>query len=183
MRKRGSWIAVACVLCVAVLAYGYLRAASRAYVNLVIAHARAAPGDPGVRAEVTLRDNSGKSLAAGVTDERFGFTQFIHPQFGSCQEEEKAAATSIEGRAKWQECNARKLAWQAGWSASARMVDVRFDRCELRGVALRLRMRRDDWWLWWVPLPHIGGDPLTEFSAKLRVNTDPCDVRVADVYD
>ena len=31
-----------------------------------------------------------------------------------------------------------------------------------------------DWWLWWVPLPHIGGKPLTYYSLSIYVDGTNC---------
>jgi hypothetical protein len=184
-RRRSWWayLAAGSAICIAALAYGYVRATSRAYVNVIVARAEAAPGVSGVRAELILRDAAGNVLAQGETDDRFGFARFVHPTLGSCEEEEKAAAVSVEGRSRWQVCNTRKFEWQAQWSGRVSMMDVRFNACHLTSVPLQLSRRRDEWWLWWVPLPHIGGDPLTEFSAKLRVSENPCRVQAVGIYE
>lgn len=62
-------------------------------------------------------------------------------------------------------------------------MDLGFESCRLFDIPLKLRGRRDDWWFWWVPLPHIGGDPLTEFSAKISVLANRCQARSADIYE
>ena len=92
-------------------------------------------------------------------------------------------AASAEGRAKWNGCISKKFRWQTAWAAQASQVDLGFESCRLFGIPLKLRGRRDDWCLWWVPLPHIGGDPLTEFSAKISVLASPCQARSSDIYD
>jgi hypothetical protein len=37
-------------------------------------------------------------------------------------------------------------------------------------VPVSVREYADDWWLWWVPLPHLGGPPYT--NLELTVNLD-----------
>ncbi len=33
---------------------------------------------------------------------------------------------------------------------------------------------KDDWWLWWIPLPHIGGSPYTYFKLTLWIDSGNC---------
>ena len=170
------------LICTAVLAFGYWRATSRVHIHVSLVNAQASTtGAPVFNAELVLRDSAGNELARGRSDDRFGIVRFAHPQFGSCESEENAA--SAEGRAKWNECISRKFRWQAAWAARVSQVDLGFESCRLFGIPLKLRGRRDDWWLWWMPLPHIGGDPLTEFSAKISVLASPCQARSSDIYD
>ena len=166
----------------AVLAFGFWRATSRVHIHLGLVNAQVGTtGAPVFNAEVVLRDLAGNELARGRSDDRFGIVRFAHPQFGTCESEENAA--SAEGRAKWNECISRKFRWQATWAARVSQLDLGFESCRLVGIPLTLRGRRDDWWLWWVPLPHIGGDPLTEFSARISVRTNPCQARSSGIYD
>jgi hypothetical protein len=51
-----------------------------------------------------------------------------------------------------------------------RFANVKFARCELKRVPAILRESGDDWWLWWVPLAHIGGKPLTYFNVSININ-------------
>ena len=169
------------LICGAALAYGYWRATIRAYINMTVVAAEA--GSEAVGAELTVRDAGGHVLAQGRSDSRFGFVRFAHPTAGSCEDEENTAASSLEARARWQECNSGKFRWQSEWAPRARLLDIRFEECRLTGIPLELRRRRDEWWLWWVPLPHIGGDPLTEFSARIAVRREPCGARVSGPYD
>jgi hypothetical protein len=69
--------------------------------------------------------------------------------------------------------------WQAEWAPKVGAMDIRFADCDVKKIPLTLRMSRDDWWLWWVPLPHIGGDPMTQFSSTVSVYPETCQVRVA----
>jgi len=178
---RGAVLAFACV---AILAYGYWRAWSRANVSInVVAVSSGGTSEPIFNAELVMRDMARNVLAEGKTDARYGFVRFIHPQFGSCEEEEKSATVSADGRARWSTCIGEKFRWQAGWAPRVGLLDIRFWHCHVTDIPLRLRMWRQDWWLWWVPLPHVGGDPLTEYNAKVLANAETCQARAAGLYE
>ena len=169
---------------IAVLAFGYWRAWTRAHVSVnVVAVSSGGKSEPIVNAELVVRDAAGNVLAEGKTDARFGFVRFSHPQFGSCEEEEKSATASMEGRARWNACIAEKFRWQAGWAPRVSHLEIRFAQCHVTGIPLTLRMGRQDWWLWWVPLPHVGGDPLTEYNARVSANAETCQARAIGLYE
>ena len=170
------------LVCTAVLAFGYWRAVSRVHIHIGLVSAQGSTkGAPVFNAQLVVRDLAGNELARGKSDDRFGIVRFAHPRFGSCESEENAA--SAEGRAKWDDCISKKFRWQAAWAPRVSQVDIGFEGCQLFGIPLKLTGRRDDWWLWWVPLPHIGGDPLTEFSARISVLASPCQARSSGIYD
>ena len=134
---------------------------------------------PVFNADLIFRDAAGQLLAEGKSDNRYGIVRFNHPQFGSCESEEAAAMTSTAGRRLWDLCIAAMFRWQAEWAPKVGAMDIRFADCDVKKIPLTLRMSRDDWWLWWVPLPHIGGDPMTQFSSTVSVYPETCQVRVA----
>jgi hypothetical protein len=53
-------------------------------------------------------------------------------------------------------------------------ADVKFAGCEIKRVPINLHENREDWWLWWVPLRHIGGKPFTYFSLSISVDGANC---------
>ena len=170
------------LVCTAVLAFGYWRAVSRVHIHIGLVSAEnSTKGAPVFDAQLVVRDLAGNELARGKSDDRFGIVRFAHPQFGSCESEENAA--SAEGRTKGDDCISKKFHWQAAWASRVSQVDIGFEGCQLFGIPLKLRARRDEWWLWWVPLPHIGGDPLTQFSARISVFASPCQARSSGIYD
>jgi len=172
------------LIVVAVLGYGYWRAWSRANISMIVSDMSGGPNSvPAFVAELTLRDAAGRLLAKGRSSARFGSVSFAHPQHGSCDAEEASAATSTEGRAQWDRCIGEKFRWQAGWVKEVSSLDIEFAQCRVAGIPLTLRQGRADWWLWWVPLPHIGGDPLTDFSAKILLDSVPCQARTAGFYE
>jgi len=175
-------LAVLMLIAALVLGYGYWRAWSRANVSMLVVDPSQGRNSASV-VELGVRDAAGALLAEGRSDARFGSVSFIHPQHGSCEDEEKSAMASAEGRARWDACIGEKFRWQAGWAPRVALLEVRFAQCRVADVPLTLRQRRDDWWLWWVPLPHVGGDPLTNFSAKVLVNSATCEARTAGLYE
>jgi hypothetical protein len=188
LRGRGMrWLfrlGVFALICAAVLGYGYWRVISRASVSLsVVEESSGGKEQPAPHAELTMRNAAHEVLAEGKSDARFGFVRFNHPQFGNCEEEEKSAYNSADSRARWDKCVAERFYWQARWAAHVRRLDVRFARCEIKDIALVLRPNRQEWWLWWVPLPHVGGDPLTDYNAKISINSSTCQARVLGRYE
>lgn len=160
--------------CAAILGYGYWRAATRAFIQLTLID-RSNNARPVLGATLVLRNSTGDVLARGTSDTRFGVVRFAHPQFGSCEEEEKVATTSAQGRSRWDLCIGEQFKWQARLAPQVRGLDIEFSRCHKANLPIALRRGGDEWWLWWVPLPHIGGDPLTTYSATVSVNADRCE--------
>lgn len=188
VRSRGvRWLirlGVLALIVAAVLSYGYWRAWSRANIAMLVFDVVRGPTSAlPVVAELTLRDSAGRLLAEGRSNARYGSVSFIHPQHGSCDAEEQSATASAEGRARWDKCIGEKFRWQATWTQQVAALDIRFAQCQVAGIPLTLRQGHADWWLWWVPLPHVGGDPLTDFSAKVLVNSVTCEARVAGFYE
>jgi hypothetical protein len=46
--------------------------------------------------------------------------------------------------------------------------------CQLREVPVTVRMSNDEWWLWWVPLPHVGGLPRQYFELAVAIDSRAC---------
>jgi hypothetical protein len=47
--------------------------------------------------------------------------------------------------------------WLVDWAGQVRFADGKFAQCDLKALPVSVHETRADWWLWWVPLPHIGG--------------------------
>jgi len=179
-KRRLLWLGALVLICFALPSYGYRRALLRAYTNIHLSDVTdARQHKPVFDADLIFRDAAGQLLALGKSDQRYGVVRFNHPQFGSCESEEAAATRSAAGRGLWDECIGAMFRWQAGWAPKVGAMDIRFAGCGVDKIPLTLRMHRDDWWLWWVPLPHIGGDPITQFSATVNVYPETCQVSVA----
>lgn len=158
-----------------VLAYGYYHAATHGslYVSLVDASQR--QHYETIRdAELSFLDSQGNILARAKSDAQYGVVRLIHPQVGDCIAEERGAASSTAGSTKWQECFETQSTWMVTWIGQTRYLDIKFDRCDLKRVPVTVRESNDDWWLWWVPLRHIGGKPYRYFNLSLSVDRSKC---------
>lgn len=163
------------ILAVLVLGYGYYHATTHGwlYVNLIDSSGKSSSGN--IRgAEIRLLDADGKLLANANSDDQVGVVRLIHPQAGDCAAEERSASTSAAAGDRWQQCFETLSIWLIDWARRIRYADLKFASCDLKRVPVVLRESREDWWLWWVPLPHIGGKPFTYFSASISVDGARC---------
>lgn len=125
-------------------------------------------------AEVIFLDGAGRTLAEGVGDEQYNFLHLVHPQVGDCHDIESAAATSRQGRNAWQNCYEQLSTWVPEWAGKIRSAQVHYDGCRFDDVAVTFAKSNSDWFLWWVPLPHVGGKPYTYYRATIRVDARDC---------
>lgn len=169
-----KFLKVIVVIVALVLGYGYWHATTHGWVNISL-YDSSNKDDYGrlYQTEITLRDVNGAFLAEGKSDDTYGIIRLSHPEVGDCASEEKATIYDKEARSAWQTCFARHATWVMKWAPDIHSMDVSFGDCMLREVPVRVSVYRD-WWLWWVPLPHVGGDPYTGFSISLRVDGLNC---------
>jgi hypothetical protein len=163
------------ILC-AVLGYGYWHAVTHAgwYIDLqwVTEGERRAQPMPG--AEVTFLDDAGNVLARGTGDSQYNFLHLLHPEAGDCHEIEQAAVTSREARAAWQECFEKLSTWVPTWAKDVRRVEVLYGDCRFENIPVTLGGRNSEWYLWWVPLRHVGGKHYSWYRATISVNQSAC---------
>jgi len=158
-----------------ILAYGYYHAATHGslYINLVDASVKPYSGN--IRdVEIRLLDGEGKLLAAARSDHQFGVVRLIHPEAGDCSAAERSATASPAARDEWRKCFRTLSTWLIGWAGRVRFADVKFAGCDFKAAPVTLHESSQDWWLWWVPLPHIGGHPFTYFSMSISVDGANC---------
>jgi hypothetical protein len=174
-RVRITLIVLAVIGCV--LGYGYWHASTRAsffvQVGLMDEATGRAQHIPG--AEVVFLDSEGRVLANGISDENYNFVHLIHPEVGDCHEIEEAARFSAEAREAWQGCFEQLSVWIPQWIGEVRQVDVRNQECAWKGVPVTISEGSSDWHLWWVPHPHIGGKPLSNYSLSITLRAEDCD--------
>jgi hypothetical protein len=168
-------VLVLAIIVALVLGYGYYHAAThgRLHVNLIDRSVKPSSGN--VRdADIRLLDSDGKLLATAKSGHQFGVVRLIHPDGGDCSAEECRASSSSAAREEWRKCFESLSTWLIRWAGGIRFVDVRFGNCDFKKVPATLHESREDWWLWWVPLPHVGGKPLTYFSVSFSVDGANC---------
>ena len=158
-----------------VLGYGYYHAATHGWLYINLMDTSIKPYAGNIRdAEVRLLDGDGKLLADAKSDHQYGVVRLIHPEAADCAATEQNASASSAARDEWQKCFRTLSTWMIRWADRIRFADVKFARCELKRVPVILRQSGDDWWLWWVPLAHIGGKPLTYFNLSINIDGANC---------
>jgi hypothetical protein len=124
-------------------------------------------------ADLVFKDASEAMLARAKAEPSLGIVWIQHPIVGDCRQHEKQASTG-EGMAAWRQCIDTKMRWVPTWIRQVRHVRVALDGCTIEQAPVSLEAYRDAWWLWWVPLPHIGGAPYTYFSLAVWFDSRAC---------
>lgn len=171
----GAMAAVAAM--VLVLAYGYWRTTTHAWLVIMVSDSKM-PGLP--RAErISLRflDAQQRRLAAAYLD-HIGELFFENAPPGDCNALARLAHQSRENQRRWRQCSLGLSRWVSDWATRTRSLEVHMDGCPPRRLAAGFHTLRDEWWLWWVPLPHVGGLPSTTHQLDLVVDTATCEIRL-----
>lgn len=154
------------------LAWGYWHAATHASLQLQVEDYGLKTDQQlyGTPHDVTLTyyGAANELRASARSIEPIGYILAIHPdpKIGDCSQ--------YKTREPYSECFAVHSAWVPGWAPQVRTVDVKVGACAIRNVPVSIYQSRGDWWLWWVPLPHIGGVPRRYFQITAKVNTKTC---------
>ena len=123
---------------------------------------------------MTFIDASGEVLAAGFNDEQHNYLHLIHPTVGDCHAIERAATTSSEGRSAWQDCYEALSTWTSTWIKQVRQVAVTHGECSYDVNPVDVSEYYADWYLWWVPLPHVGGTPYRHYRLTIEIDESNC---------
>lgn len=165
------------VVVAAILGYGYWHAKTHGALNVSMYDLSAKQTFALLKdASVVMMDESGAVLARGTSDSRYGTVYLSHPEVGSCYEAERQAFHSSEGMNIWQTCFRQQATWVMQWVRQVRYVDVHWQNCSLEHIPVSVEEYSADWWMWWVPLPHIGGKPYTYFGLTVRLDPTACRV-------
>ena len=119
-------------------------------------------------AQVTLRDPAGVTLVEASLTPPFGQPAYSGPTGAvDCRLQEQ------QGGESWQRCFEAQSRWVATWAPRVASARVQVGACTIESVPVERRVY-SDWWLWWVPLPHVGGTPLTLHSLALHIDSARC---------
>ena len=165
------------VLVIGVLGYGYYHHRTHGSVSVYL-------NDPTNQAsprriymdEFAFLDADGNTLARAKTDDRSGVIRLIHPIVGDCVSEERRSMVAPDGRQRWQACFQQQSTWLMSWIRRTRYLSITLESCPTRRLPITVSESGDTWWLWWLPLPHIGGKPYTHFHLSLTVDRAACSV-------
>ena len=152
-----------------VLGYGWWHAATHATFHLALADVATKEKYGQVKdAQLLFFDESGKVLARGKTDGKHGVAWVSHPTAGYCGPDlaQPAYATCFRAHAKW----------LPAWVPQVRSIGIVTLRCRIERAPIHFRTSRDSAWTWWIPLPHVGGTPYTNFDGFLQINGESCAV-------
>lgn len=170
MPRFAKGLTAAAVLAVALPAWGYWFSLRHAYVSIRVEDyslksATLAYGTPH-GATLSFRDESGAQLATARSVEPLGYILAVHPDaaIGNCEHRVTDHA----------ECYGEYSAWSAAWAPQVRSADVAVGSCRLQRVPVRTHRSNDEWMVWWVPLPHVGGLPRQYFDFAVAIDAKAC---------
>jgi len=158
-----------------VLGWGYWHMITHATLNLSLDDVslktdRQAYGRV-VNADIAFMDAMGVVLAKGKIREPYGLLSFSDHD---CSRYEQAASSNADARQSWQRCFEAQSRWLTTWVGRVRYASVTMNECRIEKLPALPKEYGDSWWIWWVPLPHIGGKPYTYFSLTLGVDGLHC---------
>ena len=160
-----------------ILGYGYWFTKTHAYLEISIYDASNENSFDLLKgSKIILRDKDATMLATGKSDPQHGSVYLSHPEVGSCHEVEHDAAYSTDSRNAWQRCFNTHSTWLVEWIRSVQFIDVRINDCQLENIPVTVEEFLEDWWMWWLPLPHVGG--MTYTYLRIRLNIDPISCEV-----
>jgi len=160
---------------IAVLGYGYRFGATHGslYISVMDVSDREHPED--VRpVQLSFLGSQGEVLAqAAGTKESIAIFISSPPTY-SCREVEQRAPFSVAANEEWSRCFEQQSRWLPTWVRRAKAVDLRSNSCTIDRIPVSVSEHPDTWWLWWVPLRHIGGKPYTSFSFLILLDRNSC---------
>jgi hypothetical protein len=170
-RSTAAPVAVLIAIPIAVLGYGYWFGQTHGAL-LVSVEDVSDREHPHSLTDVDLSfvDSSGRTVAEAVGVPPYGTIEIVSPSAYSCHDVEQRAPFSVEARHQWDECFQRQSRWLPTWIRSVKAVDLRSESCLIRQLPVAVDEYPDTWWLWWVPLPHVGGTPYTSFSVHVEID-------------
>ena len=165
------------VIIACVLGYGYWHSLTHASFHIQLDFRDDNNGTQEVlpKVEIDFMDAEGRVLAQGIGDEHYNTVHLIHPEVGDCQQAEKSAPFSGKGRSTWQECFEHMSTWTATWASKVRQVGIQTQQCSWSNIPVTVSKSHSDWFLWWVPHPHLGGKPYAYYSLYITVGDEQCD--------
>lgn len=125
-------------------------------------------------AEVRFIDVHGEVLATAINDAQHNYLHLIHPVVGDCHAIEKMAMTSSQRRNAWENCYEVLSTWTSTWIQQVRQVAVTHQDCSYGVSPVDVSEYYADWYLWWVPLPHVGGTPYRHYRLTIEIDESNC---------
>lgn len=164
-----------CILATVAVVRGHQLASTHGALQVSISD-RSDPANPRplVPATLAFLDSAGDTLAQAAAEPPIGVVYLTSPAMYSCRDVERRAAYSVEARGEWDRCFDRQSRWLMTWVRRAKSVDLVSGSCVIHGAPIVVDKGVDDWWLWWIPLRHIGGPPFTYFLVAIQIDRAHC---------
>jgi len=180
LHNWGNGLLVFTTISALVLAWGYWYSLNHASLQLRIddyslKSQHQAYGVPH-NVTLTLRDNANVQLAVARSVEPLGYILAVHPNtdIGNCEHRGMRPSPGDGSQGDYSACYKQYSAWSATWAPRVHSADVSVGSCELRAVPVTVRMSNNEWLLWWVPLPHVGGLPRQYFEFAIAIDSSAC---------
>lgn len=132
-------------------------------------------GDPH-DVQLGLLDGAGRMVANARTVEPQGYFVVVHPDpsIADCRRNQGSGASTSTGQQSYRECFKELSRWVSQWATSVNAARFASPSCTIASLPARVRSDLGDWWLWWVPNPHIGGTPYRYVTIEFDVDTRTC---------
>ena len=174
-RKTIRFIAIVFAVLAAALGYGYWHAATHASLRVSLFDtSRGRHGEFLKEGTIEFFDRSGNHVVTFTGDVHYGGFNITRPEKYDCQAKMRSAPSRRDEFDAWRACFKVQSAWVAQMAPTLARANLRFGSCELRDLPLSLSYHNDGWWLWWVPLPHVGGKPYGGYSQNFRLDGSAC---------
>jgi hypothetical protein len=181
-RRAGLILSAAVCLAAAALGWGAWHARTHASVRVAVNDL--GQKTPGLlwaslkSGELVLHDRTGRALAHGRMTAPHGVVEFTDAAAGDCGRIGRQVPYDSAARAGWQHCFEGLSRWQSSWAGEVVAASVTTGTCHIAGVPVAAR-HEAQWWLWWVPLPHVGGKPYTHYTFELFIDSTTCAAAVS----
>lgn len=169
MKPLSIIIVVAAGIAAGVLGFGWWHASTHATFYMDLRDVATPSRFENVKgAQLEFLDEAGRVIARGKTDDKVGVVWVEHPTAGYCGPN--------PAQAEYTKCFDAHSEWLLTWVPRAKRVSIAAGTCRIERAPVYFSATQDNVWLWWVPLPHLGGIPYTNFSAGLRIDGKHCAV-------
>ena len=121
---------------------------------------------------LVLHDANGQALAHAYVAGQ-GVVKFSDAPASACDRFEVQAPFDFAARDAWSRCYVARSKWQAGWAGKVAYASVTSGTCTIAKAPVQAR-RYDDGWLWWVPLPHVGGSGSAYHAFEVYIDSAAC---------
>ncbi|TNF95900.1 MAG: hypothetical protein EP297_11340 [Gammaproteobacteria bacterium] len=165
------------IIIIMLLGYGYWQVNARGWFHAFLRDT--SDNDlPGriYNAQIKFMDKESKVLANAKTDNRHGAVYLSHPTEGYCVLEASQQPMVGTNKEKWKKCHEMQSRWVMQWANKVHSMEIVTDQCHYLITPITLRKNLDDWWLWWIPHPHIGGTPYTSFDVSIMLDNKRCKI-------